>query len=135
MAFRVRRHQRYELLRRAGFLPFEARPLSRIPTTRTPYMGEMIKDRLKMRQKAIVEKTGQAEWERRIKGLYDENKWLRAGVRRIERDPWKMLRDYEDRWRDKQPEYESPWEKRGRKWKDFQGEVERTIAKQRARAA
>lgn len=96
-------------------------------------MGKMIEDRVMLLREGIAEGITKAEWLRRVKGLYDKNKWLRAGIERIERDPWKMLRDYGDRWRARQPQYESPWEKRGRRWQDFQRRVERTIEKQKYR--
>lgn len=96
-------------------------------------MGKMIEDRVTLLHEGIAEGITKVEWLRRIKGLYDTNKWLRAGIERIERDPWKMLRDYGDRWRARLPQYESPWEKRGRRWQDFQQRVERTIEKQRHR--
>lgn len=132
MAFKgVRRQKRYSILRDAGFQPFEARPLSRVPMKVAPYVREMIRDRQKMKQKAIAEGASRAEWERRIKALYADNRWFRLGKRRIESDPWRMLRDYEDRWRAKRPQYDSPWQKRQRNWRQYTRKYERTIAKQR----
>lgn len=131
MAFRTRRQNRYYKLRNAGFLPFEARPLSKVPFKICPYMRQLIRDRQIDFLKAKKEGATRAQWENRIKELYSKEKWLRAGKRGIEADPWKMLRDYEDRWRQKQPQYTSPWEARYRAWKDFYTKLERTMQKQR----
>ena len=134
MAFRTRRQHRYLVLRDAGFLPFEARALSKVPTRICPYMRHLIADRKAMFLDAKQTHATNKQYENRIKALYNTNKWLSAGKLRIQADPWKMLRDYEDRWRAKQPEYTSPWQKRWRDWKDFQAKTERTIRKQKGRA-
>lgn len=133
MAFRTRRQQKYERLRLSGFLPFEARVLSKVPVRICPYMKELMKERRAMFQKARADGATRAQWENLIKGKYNTNKWLSAGRRRIEADPWKMLRDFEDRFRDKNPEYTSPWQKRVRDWQNFLRKAERTIAKQKGR--
>lgn len=130
MAFRTRRHERYEKLRKAGFLPFEARPLSRVPIKTVPYMGKLIAERRKELVKAERQGKTRTAYENLIRAKYRENKWLKAGKRRIESDPWRMLRDFEDQWRAKQPEYSSPWQKRQRKLRDFIQKYERTIDKE-----
>ena len=134
MAFRTRRQNRYSKLRQAGMLPFEARPLSKVPFKICPYMRRLISERASELGKARRQGATQRQWEDHIKGRYAKNKWLRAGKVRIEADPWRMLRDYEDKWRAKQPQYTSPWQKRYRQWKDFVGKVERTIARQKGEA-
>ena len=130
MAFRTRRQNRYLQLRKIGALPFEARPWSKVPFGRVPYMKDLINDRIKLFQQAQREGLSIKRWEDRIKDLYNKNKWLKAGKRRIEADPWKMLRDYENKWRVKNPSYTSPWEARWKGWKDFLARAERTIQKQ-----
>ena len=131
MAFRTRRQKRYVYLRNAGFLPFEARALSKVPYRSVPYFRELIDSRRRL----LVGKTTKLAREKAIKDLYEENKWYKAGKRFGKvlsvADPWKMLRDYEDIWRSKQPEYSSPWQKRKKRWDSFVGKYERTINRQR----
>jgi len=116
MVLKTRRQTRYAFLRKGeAFFPFEARA-------------------------AKFQKSGGTlkQWEDHIKELYKKNGWLtdriRAGKRYTIADPWRMLRDYEDRWRARQPEYSSPWEARYRKMKDFWDKFERTRVKQRGLA-
>jgi len=136
MVLKTRRQTRYAFLRRGeAFLPFEARPLSRVPFNICPYIKELIRGRRE--EAAKFQKSGGTlkQWEDHIKELYKKNGWLtdriRAGKRYTIADPWRMLRDYEDRWRARQPEYSSPWEARYRKMKDFWNKFERTRVKQR----
>lgn len=126
MAFKTRRQRRYEVLRLAGFLPFEARELSRV-SSRVPYMDVLIKERHKRHREAIDRKLSGAEWERQIKSEYFDSRWRRrTRLGKIKYDTWAMLRDFEDKYRAKHPEYQSPWEKRRRAWKDFVSKLERT---------
>ena len=133
MPLKTRRYSRYSQLRQGNaFLPFEARPLSKVPFAICPYMRQLIEERRNEAKKAERQGLTDAQWEKKIRDEYKKQGWLsldRAG--RIKADPWKMLRDYEDRWRAKQPEYTSPWEARMRKWKDFYTKLERTMQKQR----
>ena len=72
------------------------------------------------------------QYEVQIKLTYAKNGWVRRSKKgQVVADPWKMLRDFEDRYKQKNPEYDSPWEKRWRDWKDFLGKYEKTVAKQR----
>ena len=134
MALKTRRHNRYQALRNAGFLPFEARPLSRVPST-VPYFRQLVADRLN--DVRVAKKAGVTlkQYEDKIKGQYGREGWLkrnRAG--KIVADPWKMLRAFEGRYRARQPEYESPWEKRYRNLRDFIIKIERTMQRQRGLA-
>ena len=133
MALKTRRQSRYSQLRQGdAFLPFEARPLSRVPFAICPYMRQLIRDRRNELRQAKKEGLTKERWEDRIKERYRSNRWLKYNrVRKIVADPWQMLRDYENKWRAKQPDYSSPWEARMRKWKDFQAKLERTMQKQR----
>lgn len=135
MAFKTRRQNRYISLRNSFFLPFEARPLSKVPTRLCPYLRDLMVERRDMAKKAKTQGKALKQFEDQIKELYRINRWLkrdRAG--KIIGDSWKMLRDYEDRWRARQPEYTSPWQARYRKWKDFYTKLERTRQKQRGLA-
>lgn len=127
--FRTRRQKRYSVERACGFLPFEARELSKVPF-KTPYMDVLLKERYKRYQSALDRKLSRAEYERQIKTMYFDGKWRRrTRTGKIAYDPWAMLRDFEDRYRAKNPDYSSPWEKRRKAWKDFVGKLERTYEK------
>jgi hypothetical protein len=134
MAFRTRREQRYVTLRKAHLLPFEARPMSRVPMIQykmVPYLAEALKVRQEMWKKAVEMKISVIKWEAQIKELYKVNGWLtKTRTGKIVADPWSMLRDYEDKWRAKYPQYESPWQKRQKNWRDFLPKAEKTIQKQ-----
>lgn len=123
MAFRTRRQYRYDLLRKSGFLPFEARSLSRVPL-RIPYLDQLIKERFIAYQQAAKEGQTRAKWQRSIKNRYRGENWINL---RGQTDPWKMFRAFEYTYRAKHPEYESPWEKRRRQMKDFIATVEKEI--------
>jgi len=130
MAFRTRRQNRYLKLRTNGFLPFEARALSRVPIKGIPYMKEVIDARRELLSKATEDKLTTKDYERKIKQIYTDNAFTKAGTKRIEYSPWKMLRKAEDVFKVKHPEYESPWKKRRQGWMDFLAKAERTIEKQ-----
>lgn len=135
MAFKTRRQARYAKLREGALLPFEARPLSKVPFKVTPYIKEIITDRYMMYLKAQRMGVKQKDFERQIKELYRLNDWTRKDkLGRVQADPWAMFRGYEDKHKAKFPEYESPWMKRWRNWKDFLRKIERTMAKQRGEA-
>lgn len=115
--FKTKRQARYNTLKRLGFLPFEARALSKV-SFKVPYMRGMIKDRRKALRDAVKLKWSKAEWKRMVlEDIYDARNYynLRTG----KPDPWVMLRAWEDRFKEKYPEYESPWQKKKRVRKDF----------------
>lgn len=125
MAFKTRRQTRYGNLRVAGFLPFEARELSRVPL-KVPYMAMLIRDRYREARRAHDSGVSWAAFTRTIMQRYKNNDWIRPSRSgKFKHDPWKMLKDAEKRYRDRKPEYESPWEGRRRRWKDFLRQIER----------
>lgn len=131
MALRIRRHARYEYLRKAAFLPFEARPLSRVPSY-VPYFRAIVKERRDMARKALKMGTKRLAFETQIRELYRVNRWVKKNkAGKIVADPWAMLRDFQDKFKDKNPQYDSPWEKRQRNWRDFQSRIEKTLARQK----
>lgn len=131
MALKTRRQSRYALLRNAGFLPFEARPLSRVPSN-VPYFRQLVMDRANDARAAKARGVTRGQYEDKIKGQYRREGWLKKDrLGKVVADAWQMLRAFEDRYRARQPEYESPWEPRGRKLKDFIAKIERTMATQR----
>lgn len=132
MAYRTRRENRYLRLRQHGFLKFEARPLSRVPVKVCPYFRDMMKERQAQMRKS--QKMGRTlkQFEDSIKELYWTNNWLKENrIQQIVVDPWQMFRDAEDKFKAKNPKYESPWMPRQRKLRDFISKVERTLAKQK----
>ena len=131
MAFRVRREARYVKLRQAGFLRFEARALSKVPTRICPYLRDMIKERRDMLRQARKMGAKLKDYEDQIKELYRTNNWLkRSRVGKIVADPWRFFRDYEDKFKAKFPQYTSPHEKRWKDWREFQSKIERTMRRQ-----
>lgn len=129
---KTRRQRRYEKLRHSGFLPFEARPLSRVPPKICPYFRQLIMTRLAYVGAAKRAKATRKDYENKIHELYEKNGWFRINKKgQAVADPWTMLRDYEDQWRDKQPDYSSPWEERQRDWRNFMSMLENTLKRQR----
>jgi len=131
MAFRTRREKRYLNLRQSGFLRFEARAISKVSTRVCPYLRAMMKERHDLMRES--QKMGRTlrQYEDSIKELYQTNKWLKRNrVGKIVADPWRMFREYEDKFKAKFPQYSSPWTKRWKNWRDFQAKIERTIKRQ-----
>jgi len=130
MAFRKARQARYERRRRNGFLPFEARPLSRI-SEKVPYMPQLIATRASLLARAKREGWSRARYETYIKEQYRKKGWRklnRPGTKVVD-DPWQMLRDYEDRYKDKHPEYISPWVKKQKRFRDFISKFDKGLEK------
>jgi len=131
MAFKSRRQNRYEKLRDSGFLPFEAKALSKVPP-QTPYMKDMIIERIKTVKEYRAEGKNNAFIKNQLKQYYVANDFLKHKTgKRATLDPWKMLRSWEDRFKNKTPEYTSPWQKRRKSWVDYTGKAERTLAKRK----
>jgi len=124
MAFKTRRQRRYELLRRAGFLKFEARDLSRVPL-KVPYMAGIIKEHKKHYKQAIKEEWTLKAWENHYKKLYKDNDWLDS---KSKLSAWSMLREYEHDYRQKHPQYDSPWQKKRKQFRDFIATLEKKLA-------
>lgn len=133
MAFRTRRQQRYIKLRESGFLPFEAQDLSKVSIKLTPYLQQMVTERKRMLAKATKARLTKAGYKKLIDNIYDKGHFYIARAQGIKPDVWKMFRDWEEKYRDKHPEYQSPWQKKRKKWVDFMAKAERTIAKQNVR--
>lgn len=130
MAVRTRREIRYSVARHHGLLPFEAQPLSRVPPEKCPYFEDLLESRATMLRKARQLGFTQRQFDAQIKELYRVNDWTKKNRKgEVIADPWKMLRNWEDKYRDKNPEYESPWEPRQRNFRGYQTKVERVMAK------
>lgn len=128
MAFRTRRQARYSILRSGGFLPFEAQKLSKVPF-RVPYMVGMLRERLRDYERALAKKWSRTRYEAATKVMYKDRGWTKRVRGRTVYDPWEMLRGYEDRYRDKHPEYSSPWERRRRDFRKYVRDLEASIKK------
>jgi len=129
MAFRKTRQARYEVLRRNGFLPFEARPLSRVPK-KTPYMPQLIAVRGSLKARAKREGWTQKRYETYIKEIYRKRGWRKLNrVGKTVDDPWQMFRFYEDKYKSRHPEYISPWVPRQMRFRDFVSKYERGLEK------
>ena len=136
---RTRRQQRYKIERASGFCKFEAQTFSGIPIKSVPYMKGMIRERRDLLRKALQRNTTFPQFEAQIRELYIIKGFTKIDWRGKQvADPWAFIRDYEDRYKAKNPAYESPWLKRRRTWGDFMAKIEKTIAAQhrlRARTA
>jgi len=136
MAYRTRRQARYERLRDCGFTGFEARALSKV-SPRVPYMMPAMKERLEEYSKAIkwAKRQGLTEaefnkrWLTHVKRQYIAKGWKHRS------DPWgvtvafRMLKAKERDYKYKHPEYDSPWEKRQKQWRDFIAKIDRSYEK------
>jgi len=125
---KTRRMQRFANLRKLAFTKFEAFTLSKVSPSITPYFREMMKERAEMAAKAFKMGITEKQFEAQIKELYRINRWVkknRAG--RIMADPWKMFRNFEDKFKQKTPAYTSPWQKRQKNMRDFVAKYERSI--------
>lgn len=133
MIFRTRRQARFSKLRNGEmFLYFEAYPLSEVPFKTCSYMRQLIRERRAELNEYIRGGATKSQWRQHIKDKYNENKWLkRDRVGMPVADPWKMLRDFEDSWRQQFPQYESPWQPRRRDFRDFVRRTEQQLSERK----
>jgi len=130
MAFRSRRQARYARLRDSGWLKFEAVTLSRIKPKYPPYYHTMIRARSVINNRAEREGWSDARYIKYIYSLYNKNKWMmpsRTG--KLKPSPWALFRSYEDKYKDRDKEYTSPWLDKQKKWRGFLGKYERGVKK------
>lgn len=112
----------YGALLDAGFLQFEVSIFKDVPPD-VPYMQTMYWDRLHRYLEALREGMSRQGWREWVRTMYRQAGWG---------SPWDLLRDWEDRYRGKNPEYESPWErKRRRTTRDFRSFMEEGRAEQK----
>lgn len=135
MAFKTRREKRYNRLRANYLLPFEANPLSRVPEKVCPYIKGLMRDRYKLFLRAKALGTAKEVFARQVKELYRIKGWTKKDrLGRLRCDVWKMFREFEEKYKAKFPEYDSPWMKRVRNWRFARAKIEHTMAKQRGLA-
>lgn len=131
--YKTRRQERYLRLREAGLLPFEARPLSKVPWAKAPYMKNLLKDRQRIVQEARQKRLTTRQYEDLIKKLYWQNNYTsidRLGHAKL--DPWSFFRTYEDTYMAKHPEHTSPWVKRQKNWLEAISKIENSLKKERS---
>ena len=128
MKFKTHRQKRYQLLLYAGFLKFEARELSKVPT-KVPYMRNLIKDRQELFERATRRGWSYGKYTASIKSKYRWERWDKRTGKRVKYDAWAMLRSYEDEYKDKNPEYVSPWQPKQKRHRDFEGQFDRGESK------
>jgi len=127
--YKTRRARRYQLLRNSGFLPFEAMTLSKIPL-KIPFFDILVKERFKRKEKAIKEGWTKKRYTDTIKKDYTDNNWMvRKGKRILPTSVYNMFRHYEDAYRQKYPNYTSPWEKRRKDFMESTRAVETSVKK------
>jgi hypothetical protein len=110
-------------------LPFEAQALSKVPSN-VPFIKSVASERKKLLRQAQKENWSAARYEREVKDIYNQGSYTKLSKRGIVYDPWKMLRRHEDNFKARHPEYQSPWKKRQRVWRDFLAKAEVTIERQ-----
>lgn len=134
MAYKTRREQRYRVLLYAGCPKWEARPLSRVPQTKAvPYMKVFINQRIEEYEKAFKRARKQGisdvnfnkQWDTHIKRRYIAMGWKHRKDRWGATVAFRMIKEVKDRYRNRKPEYESPWEKRRKRWKEFSAKIDR----------
>ena len=125
MAFRSKRQKRYAYLIDKGFLLFEAQAMSKVPR-KVPYIPTVIASRVKLRNRAKRDNWSATRYRKYILDMYRTKGWMtltRRGKQTY--SPWAMMRDAEDRYKDKHPEYKSPWLRKQKQWRDFQSKYAR----------
>lgn len=132
---RINRHRFHRLERSGLFLRIEAASLSFVPFN-VPYYKQLIRDRQATFRQAQKEGQTSEQYEQGIIKDYIAHGWLRHKRGKDVPDTFKLLRAYEDRYRDRQPQYESPWQKKPRRISsaDFQSKVGRTLQRQQGYA-
>lgn len=135
------KHERFNKLIKIGMLKFEAGELCKVQYWPV-YFARLCKERKTRFKQHIAEGKSYADWETLILFEYEVHNWVRKkkGVVVLRRglpiaDAWSMFRAFEDKYKDRKPEYESPWEKKARDFRDFQPKVERTLARMARRTA
>lgn len=138
MAYKVRRQGKFETLTKAGFVPFEARTLSRLKLN-LPYMKPLIKERqaeyAKMVKRSIKKGLSKADqdkaWLTYIKKRYIAHGWYKGKELWGVTVAFRMLKSKERAYKYKVPAYESPYETRNKaaRFKGFKTKLDATFEK------
>lgn len=132
--------RRYAELRQAGFLKSEAKAFRHIKVSSVPYMRAIIKHRKEQHDKFMAQNRHLtaderiAEWDRVMIRMFQRNGWVKQRkspktdeVKTVV-DPWKELRIQEDRYKDKNRQYESPHVKRQRDFAKFAYKLDKALS-------
>jgi len=109
------RQYRYDYLLRQGFLPGEARELSRTSKTgmKATYFQQWIRSRRRIFDNAKRYKWTDKDYRQYIKDQYIKSGFTKPDALDRKRvDVWAMLRRYHETVTDRGDEYESPWKKK-----------------------
>jgi len=114
-----------------GMLDFEAAVLASIPED-VPYIKHMTDDRMALLRRALQQGLTDEQYQSLVKQQYIDRGFFKPaeGAVRARLDPYAMLRHYEDAYKARHPEWESPWKKRQRSWGRFRTKASRTIEEQ-----
>lgn len=131
--YKTRRMRRYLKLTDAGFVGWEARNLSLLPFSRVPYIKDLINGRKKEYEASIRKAAKKAWpedqfnrwWGKHIKLRYIALGWKHKGDKWGATVAYRMLKAEKRRYEAKHRGYESPWVKKGRRFKDFIDRIDR----------
>lgn len=119
---------RYRKLTKSGlFTPEECIDFANVPF-QTQYFRSILTDRRKLRVRCTK---ADASFSNAISQLYNVRRWYKNG----KPDPFMMLRHYEDLYKARYPDYESPWERKPKRHfssAQFAWKVRNTLAGQGA---
>ena len=119
MSFRRARQNRYEKYLSKGFLPREAQFFSEIKDI-PPYLKSLIHSRTSLATNAKRYKWSKERYRRYIKDFYRKHDALYTdGPRYGQIDPWRLLRNLEDNYKDTEKDYETPQGKKKTKSRDY----------------
>ena len=103
------RLQRFQSLRVKGLFFKEAQELSKNEFEDVPYFAEYIKDRQKiLREWKKSGSTNRKAYLNSVRKWYRDHNWMKGA----EIDVWKAWREYESKWKEKNPDYIKPGYKR-----------------------
>lgn len=122
--FKTRRQSRYERLRDAHFLGFEASALSRV-YLKVPYMRTVVKERLQWYQDLIAQGMSPRQFPSIVKKHYEKMHWYRKAEGFGTNAALRMLKTVEARYKLKHPDYESPWVQRAKRRAALMAKVDR----------
>ena len=125
--YKTQRQRRYALVRDSGFSKPEAAELSKMTMAQlnTPYIKRMIAERSRLYSKAMAAELSEAEFHRRMKlKSHAKGHTKQRNGKRVP-DIWAQLRDYEDDYKAKHPNWKSPFVKKLRDFVAFQSAFEK----------
>lgn len=124
MAYKTLRERRYQDLRLIGFLPFEARILSKVPR-KTPYMRDIGTERAKEYSRWLKSGKSDKEWETHVLRVYRAKGWTRQGQKvKSASSVYAFLRARREAMLPQYPEYASPSRVREKRFRHVASDIE-----------